>query len=60
MTVEPATECPDDEHDWKYVRDWAGDPDVINGAYDINYKTCRICGKEGEWDGDTSGDFDDY
>lgn len=56
----PIPECADDEHDWKHVSDWAGDPGVINGTYDIRYKECRICGKqEDDSDYDAGSDFDD-
>lgn len=50
---------PDEDHDWEYVNDWAGDPDVIGGTYDIRYKVCRVCGKKAEWDGKGGDDFDD-
>ena len=49
-----------DDHDWEYIRDWAGDPGVINGTYDINYKRCRQCGKEAEWDGRADDYEEDY
>jgi hypothetical protein len=34
------------DHDWRYVSDWMGDPDVINGTMDCSYKRCRVCGEE--------------
>lgn len=53
MTAEsktPGWDCadgtPDEDHDWQLVRDWAGDPGVINGTYDIVYMQCTQCGKE--------------
>ncbi len=32
------------DHDWEYVSDWAGDPGVIGGTYDIRYRDCKVCG----------------
>lgn len=63
MSNEPVAvpECPEDEHDWKIVHDWAGDPGVINGTYDINYKQCLLCGKEAALEDGDYGDYsDDY
>lgn len=37
---------PDEDHDWKFVSDWYGDPCVINGTADCSYWLCRACGKE--------------
>lgn len=46
----PGWDCadgtPDEDHDWKVIHDWAGDPGVINGTYDIRYMKCEQCGKE--------------
>jgi hypothetical protein len=48
-----------DDHDWEYISDWFGDPDVINGTCNFHYKRCRDCGKEESWDGgDYGSDFD--
>lgn len=59
-TKEDVSTCADDEaHDWEYIRDWIGDPGVINGTMNIYYKRCRQCGKDGEWDGHGSEDDDD-
>jgi hypothetical protein len=44
--------CPDDDHDWEYIRDWEGDPNVINGTHDISYKHCKVCYAEEAWDGE--------
>lgn len=43
--------CPNDDHDWEYVRDWYGDPNVINGTADCSYKHCKVCYAEESWDG---------
>lgn len=34
------------DHDWEYTSDWAGDPGVIGGTYDIYTRRCRACGVE--------------
>ena len=33
----------DCQHDWKYVKDWEGDPSVPNGTRDCSYWTCTKC-----------------
>lgn len=50
-SAEPAAECADDDHDWEYISDWAGDPNVIGGTFSWRYKVCKTCGKDAEWDG---------
>lgn len=43
------TQCEIDgesDHDWKYVSDWSGDPQVIGGTFDCGYLECRTCGEE--------------
>lgn len=37
--------APEEDHDWEFVSDWYGDPDVINGTADCSYWQCRACGK---------------
>lgn len=37
-----------EDHDWEYLSDWYGDPDVINGTCTFYFKRCRECGKEEE------------
>ena len=32
------------DHDWKFVRDWYGDPEVINGTADCSYIERQRCG----------------
>ena len=32
------------EHDMKWISDWYGDADVINGTQDCSRLECRICG----------------
>jgi hypothetical protein len=49
---------PEEDHNWERIRDWAGDPGVIGGTYDIRTKRCRQCGKEIE-DTDPDDDYDD-
>jgi hypothetical protein len=34
------------DHDWKWVSDWYGDPDVINGTEDCSCWRCKLCGEE--------------
>lgn len=38
--VEPA----DCDHAWHFVRDWYGDPNVINGTADCSFYECKRCG----------------
>lgn len=26
------------DHDWRYVSDWGGDPEVIGGTFDCSFK----------------------
>ena len=46
--------CADGEggfdHDWEWVRDWYGDPGVINGTADCSGWVCKRCDstKDGE------------
>ncbi len=47
----PAVEVPQDwdgkdrrcEHDMKWISDWYGDPDVINGTADCSRSECQLC-----------------
>jgi len=51
---------PEFDHDWQFVRDWEGDPNVINGTRDLLYKVCRSCGTEEDWAGeDDDGEYGD-
>lgn len=34
------------DHDWQYIADWYGDPEVINGQADVYFKRCAQCGAE--------------
>ncbi len=34
---------PECDHDWELIRDWYGDPDVINGTADCSFFRCRKC-----------------
>lgn len=43
------------DHKWEFIRDWMGDPDVINGTIDISHWRCKHCdetseGKPDDWD----------
>ena len=38
--------CDKRGHDWKYVRDWYGDPSIPNGTCDCSHWECRDCGEE--------------
>ena len=33
-------------HDWEWINDWYGDPEVISGTADCSHWRCTICGKE--------------
>ena len=46
------------DHDWKYVSDWGGDPEVINGTFDCSHWECRVCGETKEGD-PPQYDYDD-
>jgi hypothetical protein len=39
---------PDEDHCWRLISDWYGDPGVINGTADCSYMQCRYCGKQRE------------
>lgn len=36
-------EPPECDHDWKWISDWYGDPDVINGTADCSRWECQKC-----------------
>lgn len=42
-TMPPADDCT---HVWRYVRDWIGDPDVINGTQQCDFLRCELCDEE--------------
>ena len=44
VSDEPATDAC--AHQWNFVRDWYGDPNVINGTADCSFWRCRKCGEE--------------
>ena len=63
MAWDCADGTPDEDHDWQVIRDWYGDPDVINGTCDITFLRCRQCGKEKELEGNASDyepDWEDF
>ena len=41
---DPAT--GEEDHDWRYISDWYGDPGVINGTADCSRWECSVCGAE--------------
>jgi hypothetical protein len=43
------------EHDWSWVKDWMGDPGVINGTADCSHYVCRRCGDEKAGEPPTDG-----
>lgn len=49
------------EHDWRYIKDWYGDPSIPNGTCDCSRWECRRCDSS-DYDGslDDSGDYGDY
>jgi len=32
------------DHDWKWISDWGGDPDVVGGTFDCSRWECLKCG----------------
>ena len=34
------------EHDWQYIKDWYGNPDVPNGIQDCSHFYCALCDTE--------------
>ncbi len=36
------------DHTWEFVRDWMGDPNVINGTADCSFWRCTKCETETE------------
>ena len=38
--------CANDDHTWKFISDWEGNPDVPNGTRDVSYYVCIHCGYE--------------
>jgi hypothetical protein len=33
-------------HRWNFIKDWYGDPNVVNGVADCSFYRCRKCGEE--------------
>lgn len=33
-------------HTWRFVADWYGDADVVNGTADCSFRRCMVCGEE--------------
>lgn len=34
------------EHDWTYISDWGGNPDIPNGTFDCSHYECTKCGEQ--------------
>jgi hypothetical protein len=34
------------DHKWEFIRDWYGDPNVINGTADCSFWRCSRCDEE--------------
>lgn len=49
---------PGNDHDYRVIEDWAGDPGVINGTYSWTEVRCRHCRHVLE-DADPTDYFDD-
>lgn len=47
------------DHDWKWISDWYGDPDVINGTADCSHWQCTRCDSE-DCEDEPPGPYDDY
>jgi len=45
-TPQPMTDCVPGEHDWRFIRDWYGDPNVIHGTADCSIFRCLRCDLE--------------
>ena len=46
MTEQVPTDDRGCNHDWRFVRDWYGDPNVINGTADCSFFRCERCGAQ--------------
>ena len=47
------------DHDWKWVSDWYGDPEVVNGTADCSHWKCTRCDSE-DCEDEPPGPYDDY
>lgn len=48
------------DHEWKWISDWYGDPDVINGTADCSRWECELCGETNEeMEAPSGSDFED-
>ncbi len=34
------------DHDWQWIKDWYGDPNVVNGTVDCSHWRCKRCESE--------------
>ena len=39
------SEC---DHNWKYIKDWYGNPDIPNGTVDCSHWYCDKCDTESD------------
>jgi len=47
------------DHDWKWVNDWYGDPEVVNGTADCSHWKCTRCDSE-DCEDAPPGPYEDY
>ena len=47
------------DHDWKWVSDWYGDPEVVNGTADCSHWKCTRCDSE-DCEDEPPGPYEDY
>lgn len=46
------------DHDWKWVSDWYGDPEVVNGTADCSHWKCTRCDSE-DCEDEPPGSYED-
>jgi hypothetical protein len=47
------------DHVWTWIKDWGGDPNIINGTFDASYWQCAKCGSD-ECEDEPPIEGDDY
>ena len=52
----PAKHNDQCEHEWRFVRDWYGDSNVVNGTADCSFYRCDKCDAE---QSETPDDYED-
>jgi len=40
------------DHKWEFIRDWYGDPNVVNGTADCSHWRCKTCGEQTQYQPD--------